>query len=226
MSGVTVFFLVVITLGLALLLSFLGWVTLHSNLLGWFLLITGLIYFFGVILVYWIRGIRFWQPRAGGQIVKEEQDDGSFWAIVVGIIAAFYVPPIEYIYFKVILFKSIWVEIMGWMLILLGSILFIWARRVLGRFYSGHIVVIDGQPLIQNGPYRYIRHPAYLGYLLIALGVAVGYISVTGLLLIPFLLIPTVVYRLSVEDKLLAEYFGDQFKVYAGKTARLIPSVW
>lgn len=226
MGRIAIFFLVVITLGLALLLSFLGFVTIKSNLLGWFLLITGLIYFFGVIVVYWIRRIRFWRPQAKGEIVKEERDDWSFWIIVAGMIAAFYLPPIEYLYLKGILPQNVWMQIAGWILILLGSVLFVWARRSLGKYYSGHVSVVDGQSLVKSGPYRFIRHPAYAGYVLLALGITVGYSSLAGLVLIPVLLLPSVIYRLSVEDKLLAEHFGDQFKEYTNKTARLIPGVW
>ena len=226
MSRIAIFFLVVITLGLALLLSFLGFVTIKSNLLGWFLLITGLAYFFGVIVVYWIRGIRFWGPRAKGRIIKEERADWSFWTIVAGMIAAFYLPPLEYLYYKTIPPQNIWIQITGWILILWGSALFIWARRALGKYYSGHVSVVDGQSLVKSGPYHFIRHPAYAGYVLLALGITVGYSSLAGLVVIPVLLIPSVIYRLSVEDKLLAEHFGDQFREYAKKTARLIPGVW
>jgi protein-S-isoprenylcysteine O-methyltransferase Ste14 len=225
-SRAAIFFLVVMTLGLALLLSLLGFATLKSNLVGWFLLITGLIYFFGVIIVYWIRGIRFWGPRAKGKIVKEEQTDWSFWMIVAGMAAAFYLPPVEFLYFKAILPQSLWMPIAGWILILCGSVLFIWARGALGEYYSGHVSVLVGQPLIQSGPYRFIRHPAYAGYVLIAAGITVGYTSLTGVIVILFLLLPAVVYRLSLEDRFLAERFGDQFRAYAHATARLIPGVW
>lgn len=226
MNHIAIFFLVVLTLGLSLLLSLLGFETIKSNLLGWFLLVSGLVYFFGVIIVYWIRRIRFWRPQAKGTIIKEEKDDGSFWLIVAGMIAAFYLPPIEYLYFRAFLPQNIWMQITGWILILFGSTLFIWARRALGKFYSGHISVVDGQPLVQSGPYRFIRHPAYAGYMLIALGVTVGYSSLVGFIVIPVLLLPSLIYRMSVEDKLLAGYFKDQFREYADKTARLIPRVW
>ena len=79
---------------------------------------------------------------------------------------------------------------------------------------------------MQSGPYEFIRHPAYAGYVLIALGITVGYSSLAGLILIPVLLLPAVIYRLSIEDKFLAQRFGDQFNAYAKKTARLIPGIW
>jgi len=112
------------------------------------------------------------------------------------------------------------------LLLSLGSVLFIWARRTLGKYYSGHVSVLESQPLVQSGPYRFIRHPAYAGYLLIAMGIALGYSSLVGVIMIPVLLIPSVIYRLFVEDKMLAERFGEKFKAYALRTARLVPRIW
>jgi len=221
-----ILFLVFFTLGLSLLLAWLGLVTLHENLMGWFLLVSGLIYFFGVIVVYWIRGIRFWRPRAKGEMLKEEGNDVSFWFIVAGMIAVFYLPPFEYLLVPAILPRIVWMQVTGLLIILVGSVLFIWARRVLGHYYSGHLSVIEGQKLVQHGPYRFIRHPAYAGYILIALGLSFGYSSLAGLVAILLLLLPSVVYRLRVEDRLLAEHFGEAFTNYANKTKCLIPGIW
>lgn len=226
MSRAAIFFLAVVTLGLAVLLAFLGWATIQSNLLGWFLLLTGLIYFFGVVIVYWIRGIRFWRPQSDGEMMKEERDDRSFWLIVIGMVAAFYLPSIEYLFFTAILPRGLRIQIVSLLLILFGSVLFIWARRTLGKFYSGHVSLIEGQQLVQKGPYHFIRHPAYAGYLLITLGLALGYSSLAGFASILFLLMPAVIYRIRVEEKLLAEHFGLKFYEYAAQVARLIPGVW
>ncbi len=226
MSQPAIFFLVIITLGLATLLSWLGWATLPINLLGWFLLITGLSYFVGVIIVYWIRRIRFWHPQAPGKMIQQEKNDASFWFIVLGMISGFYLPPVEYLYFKSTLPRGIVVQIIGLCITTLGVVLFIWARRTLGNYYSGHVSVIENRPLIQHGPYRFIRHPAYAGYLLITVGIAVGYSSLTGLIVILFLLLPSILYRPGVEDAILTQQFGEQFKEYVRKTKRLLPGIW
>jgi len=226
MSRAAIFFLAVVTLGLAVLLAFLGWATIQSNLLGWFLLLTGLIYFFGVVIVYWIRGIQFRRPQSDGEMMKDERDDRSFWLIVIGMVAAFYLPSIEYLFFTAILPRGLRIQIVSLLLILVGSVLFIWARRTLGKFYSGHVSLVEGQQLVQKGPYHLIRHPAYAGYLLITLGLALGYSSLAGFASILFLLMPAVIYRIRVEEKLLAEHFGLKFYEYAAKVERLIPGVW
>jgi len=58
------------------------------------------------------------------------------------------------------------------------------------------------------------------------LGLAIGYSSLTGLIAIPVLLLPGLAYRMKVEERLLTEQFGDEYRVYAGKSKKLIPFVW
>jgi protein-S-isoprenylcysteine O-methyltransferase Ste14 len=96
----------------------------------------------------------------------------------------------------------------------------------LGTHYSGHVSVKKEQELVQSGPYRIIRHPAYAGYLLMALGLALGYSSLLGFLSTLLILLPAVAYRIRVEERLLAEHFGTQFEEYARKTKRLLPGIW
>jgi protein-S-isoprenylcysteine O-methyltransferase Ste14 len=145
---------------------------------------------------------------------------------MIGMIAAFYLPPIEYLFFPAVLPRTVWIQVAGLLLVIIGSALFVWARRTLGNFYSGHVSVIEGQPLIRSGPYRFIRHPAYAGYLLITLGLALGYSSFAGLTVVLFIVLPCMVYHIYVEDKLLAGYFGVQFEDYARGTKRLLPGIW
>ena len=59
-----------------------------------------------------------------------------------------------------------------------------------------------------------------------ALGIAIGYSSLLGLAAVILLLLPVTIYRLRLEDKFLAEYFGAQFADYARRTKRLLPLVW
>lgn len=78
MSQLANFFLVVCALGLAFVIAWLGWATVQTNLIGWFLLLVGGAYLIGVVIVYWFRRERFWGPRAGGKMLKEEDRDVSF----------------------------------------------------------------------------------------------------------------------------------------------------
>lgn len=225
MSRKVVIFLTVIVPALAAWLAWLGWAT-RDNPLGWFLFATGTVFMVGVVVVLWIRRRRFWQPAAGGKTSVEEENDRSFWLYLPGAMAAFFIPPIEYLYGSKIIPRSPFFEWTGVALATAGVGLFVWARRTLRAAYSGHLSVSSGQILVQTGPYHIIRHPAYLGYVLMSLGVCLGYSSLYGLISIPVLLLPGLVYRIRVEDRLMEQHFQEQFRAYAARTARLIPGIW
>lgn len=226
MNRFTITFLVVVTPILAICLAWLGFETIPTNPLGWSLLITGIAYAVGVVIFLVFRRQRFWEARVGKEILREEGGDRSFWLITLGIMAGFYLSPLEYLYFATWLPRTVLMKFSGLGLAVAGSVLFVWARRTLGASYSGHIMVGKRQELVQSGPYRFIRHPAYAGYLLMALGISVGYSSLIGLISVLVLLLPSLVYRIKVEEKLLGERFGEAYQQYASQVKRLIPNIW
>lgn len=192
MNHITGFFLLIISPILAVLLALLGVETLN-NPLGWFLLLVGVAYIGGVGIVYFIRKERFWESSSGEITKHEVHGDRSFWFITIGIIAAFFLPPIEYLYISAILPRNDWMSSFGLVLVTFGMALFIWARSALSKNYSGHLSLKSGQVLVQSGPYRFIRHPAYAGFLLMALGISLGFSSLAGLATI-FVLLPGSIY--------------------------------
>ena len=226
MSRPATIFLLIVAPGLAILLVFLGIETLRTNILGWFVLLIGIVYSVGIAIDAYVRKDEFWGAKQSGDNLQEERGDRSFWPIALGIMAAFFLSPVEYLYFATFQLRNAWMESIDVGLVLLGSILFIWARRTLGRHYSGHVSLKKEQELVQSGPYRIIRHPAYAGYLFMALGLALGFSSLSGLVSTLLILLPATVYRIRVEDRLLAEHFGAQFEEYARKKERLLPGVW
>ena len=222
MSRSAIFFLLIVAPAFAILLALLGFETLGSNPVGWFVLMVGVVYAAGFIIVYHLKKDRFWESASGGTIAQTESGDWSFWLLTSGLIATSFLPPFEWLYFANILPRTNWMPFVGLVLIVPGVFLFVSARQVLGPNYSGHILVKDDQELIQTGPYGVVRHPAYLGYLLMALGVSLGYSSLMGLLAI-LLLVPDVLYRIRVEEKLLELHFGAQWLDYCKRVPPLLP---
>ncbi len=62
------------------------------------------------------------------------------------------------------------VRVVGLALGLAGAVLLSWSSVLLGRFMIHEAAVREDHALIGNGPYRFVRHPVYTGYLALLLG--------------------------------------------------------
>lgn len=84
----------------------------------------------------------------------------------------------------------------------------------------------EGEALATEGPYRIVRHPYYLGDIILIMGLALGLRSVWGLIGTVFLLVPSAIYVGRMEDTALAEKFGEVWRRYADRTYFMFPSVY
>lgn len=219
-------FLMLVAPALSLFLALLGLETLRENRLGWFLFILGIAFPAARVIYYFIRHEPVRRKNPSDVAAQEGSTDKSFWAILPGFLVIFFAPPLDWYYLPELLPRTLPFEIAGAALILIGATLAGWAIVYLREYYSAKISVGKSQVLLQSGPYRVIRHPSYLGMLLIGVGVALGYASLLGLLAAPLLLIPGLIYRISVEERLLQGRFGAEYSSYQKRTKRLIPGVW
>src|SRR5437764_5836997 len=55
-----------------------------------------------------------------------------------------------------------------------GLLVAVWGRLHLGRYWSGMVTLKEGHRLIRTGPYWFVRHPLYTGFLAAALGSALA----------------------------------------------------
>ena len=113
-------------------------------------------------------------------------------------------------------------QLAGLVLSFTGYFLFVWSVIARGR-YSVSWEMPEDQKLVTWGPYRYVRHPSYLGYFLMFIGFFFLWPSVFALF--PLLAIPGYYKITFEEEKLLAKRFGDAFAEYQKKTRRLIPKI-
>jgi protein-S-isoprenylcysteine O-methyltransferase Ste14 len=92
--------------------------------------------------------------------------------------------------------------------------------------FTVSVSVQKNQEIVTTGIYAYIRHPSYLGLLLIIAGLSLCMNSVLSVvsLLVPVFI--AILYRISVEEKLLVLHFGDKYLEYSKNTNRLIPWLW
>ena len=100
-----------------------------------------------------------------------------------------------------------------------------WSMRVLGRDYTRSLRTRSEQAVVDRRPYRAIRHPGYLGSILVWTGsrLAVNWLVA---LITAVLLVAVYCYRISAEERMLDEHFGDAYLKYKARTWRLVPFVW
>jgi len=108
---------------------------------------------------------------------------------------------------------------------LAGGALRIWPIFVLGRRFSGLVAIQPGHELVTDGVYRVIRHPSYLGMIILMLGWALAFRSGLGVILAA-LIVPPLLARIRSEETLLRLQFGDEYDAYRRRTSRLIPGIY
>ena len=96
---------------------------------------------------------------------------------------------------------------------------------VLGFRFSGLVAIQPGHTLETGGPYRVIRHPSYLGLIVMTLGWGLAFRSVLGVAL-AVLTVPPLLARIASEERLLAATFGEEYAAWRARTARLLPGIW
>lgn len=118
------------------------------------------------------------------------------------------------------------IHVIGLIIVFLGSMLFTWSM-VSNKFFSTMVRIQDkrGHRIAVEGPYKYVRHPGYVGYILMAMATPVVLGSIYALSM-SFLVLIIFIIRTELEDKtLLRELEG--YQGYSQKVKyRLIPFIW
>ena len=116
------------------------------------------------------------------------------------------------------------IEIVGDFLIALGFAFVFWVFKV-NSFTSGVIEVAPDQQVITSGPYAIVRHPMYLGSLVMLIGIPLSLGSLWGLLTLVFMA-AVIILRLLDEERFLAKKLTG-YGAYVGRVHyRLVPCIW
>ena len=121
----------------------------------------------------------------------------------------------------------------AWPLFVLATLLLviaaagrIWAVRSLGRWFTTDVRTDSAQPVVDIGPYRWVRHPSYTAALLasLAIGLALdNWVSLAAMVVFPVL---GFVNRIRTEERALFSALGDAYREYARTHRRLVPGLW
>jgi protein-S-isoprenylcysteine O-methyltransferase Ste14 len=156
--------------------------------------------------------------RAGTEARSDDRGTGQ--AIIVArmanMAAAVLVPPV-------------WSGWHTWMVLPLalfvaGIVLRRRAITALGRFYSRRVRTLTDHEVVTDGPYRFVRHPAYTGVILAHTGMTVVLFNAVSAATLVALVVPAFLWRISVEERLLFQL--PQYADFARDRRRLIPYLW
>ncbi len=118
--------------------------------------------------------------------------------------------------------QDAYISFTGLLLTAGGLLICVWARVELGRYWSGAIHIKEDHRLIQTGPYAFLRHPIYAGFLLAILGSAMTLGEARGLLIIAATVM-AYVRKIPQEERSLELRFGRQYEHYRRSTKALLP---
>lgn len=106
----------------------------------------------------------------------------------------------------------------------IGLIFWIYSQMFLDKNWSGNLKIQEGHKLVKSGPYRVMRHPIYSAMILWSAGLG---IFTANLFFIAFTLIVLIwtPLRIAKEEKMLIEYFGDEYLEYRKSTGRYFPKI-
>jgi len=114
----------------------------------------------------------------------------------------------------------------GVVLIVIGLIIRIKSILTLKNYFTYSVAKTENHKLIETGLYKNIRHPGYLGQLIIFIGIST---TLSNWLSILLMLIPVAIgyiYRINIEEKFMIEQFGVKYSDYQKRTKKLIPKFY
>ncbi len=155
------------------------------------------------------------KPKSFLQTVPVYLSTLSLVAIILGV---FKIGTLEY------LPNYEMIRIIGLIVFIVFSWIQVLSIKTLGENYSQEIMILKNHKLVTNGIFRIIRHPQYLSQVLMDLGAAVALLSYVVFPL-AIIEIPFLIMRASLEEKMLAKYFKDDFKTYKKKSGFFIPFI-
>jgi protein-S-isoprenylcysteine O-methyltransferase Ste14 len=144
-------------------------------------------------------------------------------AIVLLFLDLYYVLP-DFLVFSFPM--ALFVQIVGLAILYTGSLLFAWAISFSGKYLRPSTSGIHADHrLIQDGPLGIVRHPYYISYMLILVGLAL-ILTTLWLLLLALCVVIGMVPVANAEEEHLITLFGEEYRRYQQRVGRFLPKLF
>jgi protein-S-isoprenylcysteine O-methyltransferase Ste14 len=183
-------------------------------------------------VVYFIELILITAVRSAGTVKykkeKTEDDRSSILdTILLALNGAGMVVPIFYVFSTWLDFTDYylpaWLSWIGVGLFALAAAILHLTHRAMGRSWTPTLGLRENHKLVTDGIFKYIRHPMYAAHILWA--IAQPLILTNWIAGFSFLIPQILQYwsRVSDEENMMLEHFGEEYREYMKTTGRIFP---
>jgi protein-S-isoprenylcysteine O-methyltransferase Ste14 len=96
----------------------------------------------------------------------------------------------------------------------------------LGKMFTVDVAIVGDHRLKNDGLYSVVRHPSYLGLVLIILGISMFMSNLLSCIVVVIPIFLATNYRISVEEKALTTEFGAEYEDYKRRVKKIIPGIY
>lgn len=119
-----------------------------------------------------------------------------------------------------------WLRWAGVALYVPSLALLAWVHWTLGTNFSHRLRIRADHRLVTEGPYRWVRHPMYTAFLMLAASYALVTAHLWFAALVPGMILAVVLSRTPREEAMLEARFGEAWHAYRARTGALLPRLW
>jgi protein-S-isoprenylcysteine O-methyltransferase Ste14 len=94
------------------------------------------------------------------------------------------------------------------------------------KAFTVDVAINEVHQLKTDGLFKLVRHPSYLGLLMILSGFSLGMVTMVSFIVVTIPVFLVILYRIKVEEKLLFETFGEEYIRYSGSTKKIVPYLY
>jgi len=160
--------------------------------------------------------------------ILEDDDRHSNLYVNLAFLAVLFYATIDFLGFHYTRIKLLEPGVIyaGFAMFALSCLMRWWGFKSIGKWYNRRLVIYENHRLITEGAYRKIRHPLYLGNLMLMITIPLVFNSWGALVLMLATYIPILIWRTKLEEEQMLRHFGTAYSEYMQRTKKLIPGIW
>jgi len=116
--------------------------------------------------------------------------------------------------------------VIGLFISITGLIIRIISIKTLKQYFTYSVTQVENHKLIEKGLYKNIRHPGYLGQMLIFTGISISLSNWISIIIMLVSILIGYINRINIEEKFMQEQMGTKYYEYQKRTKRLLPKLY